>query len=120
MLNIEIKTIPQKEQRYETVGDYWNEGEKDFFRISDCGNRKYEAMLAIHELIEKFLCESDGVTNKQIDDFDFNYKGDGEPGDDKDAPYRKQHLFATGVEKLLCSYFGIDWKTYDSFLENIE
>lgn len=120
MLSIEIKTISHKKQRYDTVGDYWKEGEKDIFAISDCGNRRYEAMVAIHELIEKFLCEYDGVTNKQIDAFDFNYKGEGEPGDDLDSPYRKQHLFATGVEKLLCSYFNIDWKTYDKFLEEIE
>ena len=40
MLNIEIKTIPDAEQRYNTVGDYWKEDGKDVVRISDMGNWK--------------------------------------------------------------------------------
>lgn len=29
MLNIEIKTIPDKDQRYDTVGDYWKKGDEE-------------------------------------------------------------------------------------------
>ena len=36
-----------------------------------------------------------------------------EPGDDPKAPYRKQHLIATGVEKLMAAELGVDWKAYD-------
>lgn len=120
MLHIEIQTIPHKTQRYSTCGDYYQTAEgKDIFMISECGNRKYEALIAIHEIIEKFLCESDGVTNEQIDQFDFNHAGEGEPGDSKLSPYRRQHCIATGIERILCAQFGIDWVEYDKFLESL-
>lgn len=121
MLDIEIKTIPQKEQRYVTVGDYFKDGEKDCFRISDCGNRKYEWMIAIHELIEKALCEHAGITNAEIDAFDFKQKGlDEELGDELDSPYRDQHCYATAAERMLCAAMGISWKEYDQFLCDLE
>lgn len=121
MLNIEIKTISQKEQRYVTVGDYWKEGEKDIFRISDCKNRKYEWMLAIHELIEKALNESKGITNEQVDAFDLTQKDlEEEPGDEPNCPYRDAHCFATAVERILCAAMGISWKEYDQFLSNLD
>lgn len=120
-LNIEIKTIPQSEQRYVTVGDYWTEGDKEVFRITDCGNRKYEWMIAIHELIEKALCEDKGITNEQIDEFDLKTDTlEEEPGDMKDSPYRDQHCFATAAERMLCAAMGLSWKEYEEFLENIE
>jgi hypothetical protein len=120
VLDIEIKTVPQKEQRYVTCGDYWSIGEKDIFRISDCGNRKYEWMLAIHELIEKALCEKAGITNQQIDDFDASQKTlEEEPGDEPDSPYRDQHCFATAAERMLCAAMGLAWKEYETFLENL-
>lgn len=121
MLDIEIKTIPQKEQRYVTVGDYWQEGEKLIFRISDCNNRKYEWMLIIHELVEKCLNEHAGITDQQVDDYDLKSESlEEEPGDEPDCPYRDQHCFATSVEKLLCAAMGLPWKEYDGFLENLE
>ncbi len=120
-LSIEIKTIPQKEQRYVTVGDYWQEGDKDIFRISDCGNRKYEWMIAIHELVEKALCEHHNITNEQIDEFDLATESlDDEPGDEPNSPYRDQHCFATSVERMLCAALGLSWKEYEGFLSNLE
>lgn len=120
MLNISIKTIPISTMRYLTCGDYFQTGEgQDVFLIAECGNRKYEALISIHEIIEKFLCESDGVTNEQIDKFDFDFAGKGEPGDSQLSPYRRQHCIATGIERILCAQFGIDWVEYDKFLESL-
>lgn len=36
-----------------------------------------------------------------------------EPGDDSQAPYYKEHQFATAMEKALCHELGIDWHKYD-------
>jgi hypothetical protein len=120
VLNIEIRTIPQKDQRYATVGDYWQEGDRDIFRISDCGNRKYEWMVAIHELIEKALNESRNITNDQVDVFDKKSENlEIEPGDEPDCPYRDTHCFATAAERMLCAAMGISWKEYDAFLSNL-
>lgn len=120
MLDVEIKTIPHGTQRYETVGDYFEQDGKDMFRVSDCGNRKYEWMLAIHEMIEKALCESVGVTNEAIDDFDIENEDDPEPGDRADAPYRDQHCFATAVERMLCAALGLSWADYEKALGELK
>lgn len=120
MLNIEIKTIPQNEQRYVTVGDYWQDGVKDVFRITDCANRKYEWMLAIHELIEKALNESRAISNAAVDAYDLSQKSlDDEPGDEPDCPYRDTHCFATATERMLCAAMGLSWKEYDEFLAGL-
>ena len=118
MLNIEIKTIPDKEQRYDTVGDYWKKDGVDEIRVSSISNRQYEFLIAIHEMIEQFLCESAGITDEEITKFDLEYeakrkKGDAsEPGEDTYAPYRKQHMFAEKMERLMAQECGIDWDEY--------
>jgi len=85
------------------------------FRISDCRNRRFEWLLAIHELVERALCDDKGITAKDVDDFDFKFKGD-DPGDAPRSPYRDQHCFATAVERMLCAAMGISWKEYDDFV----
>lgn len=118
MLHINIKTIPDKEQRYDTVGDYWKKGEVDEIRISEMGSREYEFLVAIHEMVEQFLCENADITDEEITSFDKEYerkrqKGDDtEPGEDIYAPYHKQHMFAEKVEKLMAEECGLDWKDY--------
>jgi hypothetical protein len=63
MINIEIKTIPDKKQRYNTVGDYWIKDGKEYIRVSDMNNWEYETLIALHELIEATLCRKRGIKN---------------------------------------------------------
>jgi hypothetical protein len=119
-MEIVIMTIPHKEQRYETVGDYWKGlGGSTQIRVSDMDNADYEFLVALHELVEQKLCEKRGIKEEDITAFDIEFENnraeddDSEPGDDPMAPYKKEHLFATGIEKLVAAELGIDWKTYD-------
>lgn len=141
---IVVATIEHDKQRYPTAGDwFWlarearnaqEWGEQDdqptlVVRISDTGSWRYNALLAVHELIEALLCANDGVTQEQVDDFDQRFEKLratmtplmaellGEPGDHRDAPYRKQHCYATAVERMLCAAMGIDWVEYDAAVE---
>lgn len=126
MKHINIAVIPHREQRYDTVGDYWTDVEPngievEQFRISDMGVWQYEALVAVHEFVERILCKAARITNESIDKFDKKFEedrenghhGDEEPGDDPDAPYYKQHQFASIVERMLCHELGIDWHTYE-------
>ena len=36
-----------------------------------------------------------------------------EPGDCPDAPYKRQHCVATGVERIMAAMLGVDWKAYE-------
>lgn len=129
-MNINIKTIPHEEQRYETIGDWLFEENGDLqIRVSEMGlgNEKYEALVAVHELIEALLCKDQGVSGQEVDEFDKQFELDREsgkhsleeePGDDPAAPYQSEHFFATTVERLMAQAMGVDWKIYEDYLIN--
>ena len=122
-MKICIKTIPHNEHRYETVGDYWYDKNGALqVRVSDMGNKKYEFLVIIHELIEEFLTKDRGIEEPDIKAFDEKFEeereqglhgDDEEPGDSPDAPYRQEHFFATNIERMLSSELRVDWKDYD-------
>lgn len=112
---IVIKTIPHKEQRYPTVGDYWRDmlGRVQL-RVSRMGADE-EFLVAIHELIEWYLVERKGISIESIDAFDKAYEGD-DPGADPQAPYHKEHMKAEEIERILADYLDIDWAKYDELV----
>lgn len=143
-MDINIKTIPHKEHRYETVGDWWFEYKdtslKSYtidsemnplapssleIRVSDLSNPLMEVCVAVHELIEVILCSHKGITQEQVDKFDKDFEANrqqnnfDEPGDSPLAPYKDQHCFATGIERLLVAELGIDWKKYEETINNL-
>jgi hypothetical protein len=118
-VNIEIRTIPHNFQRYDTAGDWYEERNVKKIMVSDCRDKRYEYLLAIHELVEMALCDINEVAQEQVDAFDLGYKGEGESGDDPEAPYGDEHCIATSVERMLCAVMGVKWKEYDDFLESL-
>ena len=129
MLEIKVKTIPHAQHRYETVGDYWttDKGEvKREVRVSEMGNWKYEFLVAIHEQIEQALCINRGISEELITKFDEEYEASrrpddltSEPGDDSNAPYRREHFFATSIERLIAAELGVDWGEYEKAIYNL-
>lgn len=114
-----IKTIPHSEQRYNTVGDYFVEPDVKTLNVcvSNLNNWKYEALVSVHELVEMILCEARSIKDADITQFDKAFSGDGEPGDAPDAPYRKEHFFATSIERLLAAELGVDWLKYGEAID---
>ena len=122
MLNISIKTIPHKKHRYETVGDYFDKDGKTHILVSDMNNEDYELLVAIHEILEQHLCKKRGIKEKDITKFDIAFEKrraagkepeDAEPGDHPNAPYRKEHFFATNIERTVALELGVNWAAYD-------
>jgi hypothetical protein len=125
-MKITIETIPHETQRYPTVGDWFYEPNGDLtIKVSELGDWRYNALVGLHELVEVLKCKYDGVTQEEVDKFDIAYEktrpedDDSEPGDSIDAPYRKQHCLATGVERILAAELGVDWKSYDDAVMNL-
>ena len=122
-MNISIKTIPHKEHRYPTVGDWWyNKDGSIEIRVSKMGNWRYETLVAVHELVEILICKHCKVTQKKVDKFDIQFENEREQGlhsdteecgDDPDAPYKFQHDIATGVERILAVMLGVCWRKYE-------
>ena len=116
-MKIVIESIPSKEQRYDTLGDWWVDPDGTIqIRVSNDAQElpttDHEFLVALHELVEMKVCEARGITQAQVDEFDLGMeeycKETGvEPGDMPDAPYRREHRFAMIVEHLVAHEMGI-------------
>jgi hypothetical protein len=124
---IDIQVIPHKLQRYPTAGDWYLDpaSGKLMVKVSDTGDWRADALIAVHELVEALLCRAAGVEQHAVDAFDMAYKGDGEPGDQPDAPYHEQHKAATAVEKFMCTCFFPEltseaaWESYEKLVAKL-
>lgn len=121
-MNINIKVIPESEQRREVSGcDWFWDGNGDLqVRVSPLSDWRMEVLLGIHEAVEALMCKHNGVTQKSVDEFDIefdrNHPDDVAAGDDPQAPYRREHCLATAIERILCAELGVVWKNYDDEL----
>jgi len=123
-VNIAITTIPHNAQRYSTAGDWRFDARGNLLiTVSKMGNPLFEFLVAYHELVEVMLCKQRGITEKQVDDFDMNWKEhDGlvEPGADPAAPYHAEHMFAMGAEYAMLYQLGVDRDAYEKALDSLE
>jgi hypothetical protein len=82
-------------------------------------DQRYEFLIGMHEVIEAYLAIYAGVSPDAVDRFDKAYEAkrkpgdDSEPGDDPRAPYHREHVFASKVERLLAQELGVNWSVYD-------
>jgi hypothetical protein len=108
------------------VGDWKIEKDETILIfVSKMSDWRYEFLVALHELVEVFLCRYSGVGQKQVDRFDIAYEkkrkaGDeSEPGDSPKAPYRTQHCIATGVERIVAAFLGVVWADYEKEIQSL-
>ncbi|VVB61608.1 Uncharacterised protein [uncultured archaeon] len=125
-MNTTINIIPHSRQRYETCGDWIFDDFGDLhIRISDTGNTDYEFLVGIHEQIEAYLCNKRRIKEKDITRFDIQFEKNreegntDEPGDHILAPYRKEHQFATKIERELAKELDIDWNEYSKTIDEL-
>jgi hypothetical protein len=123
-----IEVIPHLAQRYETCGDWFrtvDDGKATLHvYVSKLGKDidpyNFMAMcVAYHELGEALACIANDITEETVDEWDNNYKGDGEPGEDPKCPYVHQHNWATTIEKGLLVAMGLVWPTYEKAIERL-
>lgn len=121
MPDIHSRTILHSQERYDSAGDYWTDINKiDQYRISKLPQGwRAELAVFIHEMVEYQLCKEAGIKEKDITKFDIK-SGHSDPGTLKDAPYHKQHMEATKIEKLVIKLLGCDWDEYDKSFEKLK
>ena len=129
-MRIEINTILHEEQRYPTVGD-WElaSNKRDPFilliSVSEMQKRNYEFLVGLHEMIEGYLCQQRGISELDVSAFDRKFEdarvegNTDEPGDDPNAPYRREHFFATSIERLMAAELGVDWARYEEAINSL-
>jgi len=113
MYNADIRTIPHREQRYDTVGDFFADSATMKIYVSSMGIREYEVLVAVHELVEAELCRKMGITEQMVDAWDLAHEDEDEPGALPDCPYREAHLRAEAIERVLANDLAVDWEHYD-------
>lgn len=134
-MKIIVKIISHSEQRYDTCGDWWWEDDTLQIRVSALGDERMEYLVAAHEQDEAMGCRGDEIAEGDITDFDEDYErarrkriaapcgcvptGTSEPGDDKHAPYRKWHQFATAIEKKRAKALGVNWQKYEAKINSL-
>jgi hypothetical protein len=119
----ELGAIPAKLIRADQAGDWMYDKDYTILAYSaQMDDERSELAVAIHELIEAYMCRDAGVTDEQVTKFDFMYEREraegkhgplDEAGDDERAPYRVQHEAATIVEKSVCFVLGLSWKQHE-------
>jgi hypothetical protein len=126
-MKIIIETIPHGEQRYPTVGDYWEDPDGTVqVRVSEMDDWRYVILVAVHEIIEMMLTRHRGIDEETISKFDIAFeqareRGEvvGEPGDAANSPYQREHFFATNLERLLAAELGVDWWVYEHYVDHL-
>lgn len=115
--SVSIEFIDPKAMRYASVGD-WEISDNGalYISIADTGNWLYNTLVAIHEFVEVFLCTAQGITQKQVDRFDFAHQDDDDPGEHPKAPYHAMHMMAMAVEMMLATFLGVSWRPYSDVL----
>src|SRR5207253_1973760 len=74
VLNFIVKTVPHKDQRYNTVGDYYRKDGVDCLIVSEDADQVYEMAVVLHELAEWSWARDHGVTDQDIDAFDMMFE----------------------------------------------
>jgi hypothetical protein len=126
-MNLVCKTIPYKNMRYPTCGDYWIDADGTFqIRIAELPDWRYVALVFVHEFWEMCACIHAGIEFESIDNFDKAFElhrqpgNTDEPGDDSAAPYYNQHQSACAVERLFAFILGVRWEKYADAIEALE
>ena len=116
-MQIIIRRIPQEEQRYETLGDWFVDPDGTIQIKSTDDDEDVAFLIALHELCEYWLCKHHGVTVEAVDKFDFEWtknhpeypcvEGCVEPGESPLAPYHEEHRHAMLIEHLMANFLGM-------------
>ena len=124
-MNINIQVIPNDQHRPGISGaDWYFDQDRNLqVRVSKMSDWKREVILAIHEACEAILCHYNGVTQQSVDEFDrpFEEAKDNATnvGDKTDAPYRREHCFATAIERIMAAELDVPFQDYDDELAKI-
>ena len=108
-----MQVIDHKDQRYETLGDWFWDGFILKINSSDLGQWEYEFLIIFHELIEAILCAKHGISQEQVDRFDFAHLELDELGESPEAPYHKEHMIADAFERMMAIHLNVDWIEYE-------
>ena len=91
-MNITLKSIDPSCVRYSTAGDWeWLAGEHLKVTTPEYGSRNSSFLVALHELVEAWLCRAAHITEAEVLKWDRDHPDSDEPAEEKGSPYIHQH-----------------------------
>lgn len=69
-MEIIVRSVAKEEQRYPTAGDWQWQDDKLVVTVTKQEDWRYEALLAVHEIVEALLCRYKSVSEQDVDAFD--------------------------------------------------
>lgn len=121
-MKITIETIPHSQQRYNTCGDWQFDSQGNLnIRVSEMGDPRMNFLVARHELDEAMLCWFGGISQEEVDAYDFSHPAAGGDcfSDNLDAPYAQEHNNALAAEWQMARLLGVNWEGYIKRLEEL-
>lgn len=114
---ISLKFIEPGKNRYVTNGDWVFDKKGNLLVTATAfGNKDGSFLVALHELVEAWLCQHDDVAEEDVSAWDLCNPDAEEPGEVPGAPYFKQHAIATKVERIVCEALGLDWDDHNRWV----
>jgi hypothetical protein len=133
MRHLIMQVVKPEQMRYPTVGD-WQKlpmtkqieleiNPPDYVYgiwVADTGDKKTNFLVALHEIVEQFMCQEAGITTQEVDEWDMSHPELDEPGDDVRCPYHKQHDIAIRVERFVAGRSGLNmnWDEHEARIDN--
>lgn len=118
-MKLNIRTVPQCEHRFTTIGDWWERDGTLEVRISYLPDWRWQIGVLVHELVEWIYCKRRGITSDECDRFDRFYEEqyrskvipvEKEAGYDKRCPYHRGHVWGDRIAWLVEWLLGVDQK----------
>jgi hypothetical protein len=121
-MKIVMKVIPHLDQRYDTVGDYWEDPDGTIqFRVSDMGDVRMNVQVLVHEFLEYMQLRYKGIKEEDVLAFDLAVPDSSpyadDPGFNPAAPYHKEHVFSDCIERLLAREWDLSWEDYEATID---
>jgi hypothetical protein len=123
---ISIKIILNEDMRPGIGGaDWYLENDVLQVRVVRLSTQKRTMELAVHETTEALVALEQGITVKQVDDYDMAFEKKHpenhglNAGDQSDCPYKRAHCAATAIERILAFAWDENWQEYDDELSKI-
>lgn len=128
MIPTVIKSVDIENARYPTLGDYFFENSIRYFQITNTGEDLLDDLIFLHEFIEEIITRHRGIKEEDILKHDLwveeevkagRYPDDAEPGEHEKSPYRREHLFAEKIEKMVAKELKINWDEYSEHINKL-
>jgi hypothetical protein len=115
---VEVVFVPKV--RSTDLDSFKKDGSVIKFWVSSTHSEIVNLISLLHNIVEYILCEGSEIDIDAVESFEDRHRDTPVPGDELGAPHANAHSIATAVERIVCAYLDIPWKSYEAILTRTE